>query len=464
MAAFLHKGALRDMSYNAPMRSGIVIDARALLVTGYAACQEDVTKALNRQKRGKWRAPDAAARQNNMQIDVDTKQASTVIPHYFIECSFSDEELLHLLKEYNLSADVRPEKDVRHVLDTGVFHLHALEIRVYDMGYGSVSFYGVIEGLRDLPMEEFRDCAARIGSQLHQYRPLFMDVFHRVCDALSPELISMNFLQDGASADRGFWKNSSLGAEIGNLFWVHRIFSVACKSKDEFERCKENCKGLIYSENKERMENASVQKEIAIYPGNGNSAVIYDGSQVRFEETTALASMVRALNVYYVAAEDIDRDLFYLSNELDRKKHSRDTSLLERHSGIIIDYQSRISFFQNIYDQFSGSLDPQSVKIWRALENAWETAHRFDAINVKLEMVEKMYNRIRDNLSSLQNQTLARLMLIFTLISSISVIADAINFTQEGALQFPSLLRVSVLILAALCVVFFALQAVRTKD
>lgn len=461
LSVFLAEGELRDMAYNAPMRSGVVIDSRTLLVRGYQESQEEIAQTLGQQCSGDWRVPKPKARSNNMQIDVDTKQGSMIIPPYFISRILKGDALIDALKEYNLPPDIRPAIDARHLRETGVFHLHSLEIRMYDIGYGSVTFQGVIEGLRDLGFEEFRDTAERVGSALDQFRELFLGTFRQVAKAVDPALITFNSL--GQKQTQDFWKDVSLNHNLGHLFWVHRLFFVPCNSVADFERGREQCKGLIYSEKPESLQDVSIQKGIAIYPGNGNSAVIYDRSHVSFEALSALTSMVRAQNVFFAAAEDIDHDLFYLSNELDRKKHSRDMELLERQSRIIVEYQSKIAFFKGVYDNFDNNLDPQSLRIWHAIEAAWETHDRFDGLNHKLTLVEKIYDRIRDNLVHLHNKRLSTIMLIFTLISSVSVIIDAVNFTQEGDLQFPSSLRLMVLLFMVAMIPLLTLRMARSK-
>ncbi len=61
-------------------------------------------------------------------------------------------------------------------------------------------------------------------------------------------------------------------------------------------------------------------------------------------------------------------------------------------------------------------------------------ATRFDNLNTKLELVEKIYNRVRENLNHLQSKRLGLFMLAFTLISTLSVIVDTVDFTQgKGA-------------------------------
>lgn len=468
MTVFLAKGQKCAMGFNAPLRSGIVIDSRSLLTAGYADYQARLATALN-EEDGKqepaWYAPGGQKRGNNMQIDVDTKRGRTIIPGYVIGRLLEGRALEEALSVDSLPLTAAPEGSgigPGGGAHDAVFHLAVLDIRMHDMGYGSVTFSGEIEAMRDLTTDEYRDVAERISSVLTMYRPVLLDTFIRAAHAIEPGYILQNYLS--GTVENDFWQGSQLRLGIGDLFWVHRLFSVACENDAEFREKRVLCKALIYSEQPEMLEDFSIRPGMAIYPGNGNSAVIYDKTAIKPQETGTLGSMVRAQNIFYVAAEDIDRDLFYLSNDLDRKKHSQDMTLLEHQSNTIVEYQSKVSFFKGVYDDFDNSLDPQGLKVWHALEAAWQTRDRFDNVNTKLDLVEKIYNRICENIGRIQNKRLGSFMLAFTLISTLSVIVDTVDFTQGGALQPPSILRIIVLCMMGMIVIFFAFTLLRNRD
>lgn len=449
MTAYLGSGGRRDMTFNGPMRSGLVIDSRALLAKGYVAYQQEFAAAMA-GGQGHWYTPAHGARGNKMKIDADTRRGNTIIPGYFAGRVLEEKDLSDVLAALNLPQTLRHENDC-------VFHIHAIDIRLYDMGYGSATFVGEIEALRDLTMDEYRVAAEKASSLLSAYRPLFQATFEAAAGKLSSEYTLASFYGSGKNA---YWANSSIFQGIGDLFWVHRVFHVPCA--DDYEMQKHSSKQLIFSEQAHLIEDASVIPHLSVYPGNGNSAEVYDTGAVQPKQLGTLLSMVRAQNIFYVAAEDIDRDLFYLSNELDRQKHSQDMKLLERQSEIIVEYQSKVTLFKAVYDDFDNSLDPQGLKIWHALEKAWHTRDRFDNLNTKLELVEKIYDRIRENLNHLQNKKLGLFMLAFTLISTLSVIVDTVDFTTQGdSLQAPSIIRIGVLLATLALVVIFAFSLLK---
>lgn len=453
---FLTKHQKREMAYNGPMRSGLVIDSRTLLAKGYEKYQNELLEVLNPAGSGEWYGPHMQHRDNKMQIDVDTRRGRTIIPGYFIGRQLAGEALTSLLKQNQLPLSVADGED------RAVFHITSLDIRLYDMGYGSATFKGEIEGLKDLDVDAFREAAEKISSHFSQFRDLFTSTFAHVAATVKKEFIALSY--HGNAPVSAYWRASNLGQGIGDLFWVHRLFTISCDNHQQFTRKKDLCKSLVYSEHASMLEDASINPHMTVYPGNGNSAVIYEKDKVRHQDVTVLSSMVRAQNIFYVTAEDVDRDMFYLANELDRTKHSKDMKLLEGQSDIIVDYQSKVTFFKGVYDDYDNSLDPQGLKVWHALEKAWSTRDRFENMNAKLELVEKIYNRIRENLNHLQNKRMGIFMLAFTIINTLQAITDAVEFTQGGGLQSPSTVRMVVLIVMTLFVTVFGLMLLWDRD
>ncbi len=57
MTIFLAKNHRRDMAFNGPMRSGLVIDSRALLAKGYAEQQAEISTRIDIAHPGEWYTP-----------------------------------------------------------------------------------------------------------------------------------------------------------------------------------------------------------------------------------------------------------------------------------------------------------------------------------------------------------------------------------------------------------------------
>lgn len=462
MSVFLARGQSRRMVFNGPMRSGLVLDSRALLTKGYGGFQTQLLSVLRQIFSGEWFVPDAPVRQSGMKIDIDTKRGATLIPEFFVGRRLEGEALHEVLQEYSLPAEMWPRHGRKEDQDDGCFRLMRLDIHMYDLGYGSAMFDGEIVASRDLTLPMFRDLCERISSSMNTYLPLFSGMFEKVAKAVPADLALFNF-HDGQQKEE-FWRHVSFGHDIGTLFWVHRVFTVSCDNANEYGAMKDACRALVYSEQADQLEDTSITPAMAIYAGSGNSAVVYDASHVKDPDAAVLGTMVRMQNMFYVTAEDIDRDLFYLANELDRRKHSQDMRLLERQSRIIVEYQSKISLFNAVYDDFDNHLDPQSLKVWHALETAWSTRDRFRNLASKLDMIDKIYRRIMESLSHLYDKRLGTFVLAFTLISTLSVIVDTVDFTQGGELTSPSLLRIGVLLAMAAIVLFLAIRLMKARE
>lgn len=462
MSVFLARGQSRRMVFNGPMRSGLVLDSRALLTKGYGGFQAQLLSVLRQIFSGEWFVPDAPARQSGMKIDIDTKRGATLIPEFFVGRRLEGEALQEVLQEYSLPAEMWPRNGRKEDHEDGCFRLTRLDIHMYDLGYGSAMFDGEIVASRDLTLPMFRDLCERISSSMNTYLPLFSGMFEKVAKAVPADLALFNF-HDGQQKEE-FWRHVSFGHDIGTLFWVHRVFTVSCDNANEYGAMKDACKMLVYSEQAAQLEDTSITPAMAVYAGSGNSAVVYDASRVKGADADVLGTMVRMQNMFYVTAEDIDRDLFYLANELDRRKHSQDMRLLERQSRIIVEYQSKISLFNAVYDDFDNHLDPQSLKVWHALEIAWATRDRFRNLASKLDMIDKIYRRIMESLSHLYDKRLGTFVLAFTLISTLSVIVDTVDFTQGGELTSPSLLRIGVLLAMAAIVLFLAIRLMKARE
>src|SRR5476649_2955565 len=100
MTVFLSAQDKREMFFNGPMRSGIVIDSQALLNQGYRKFQRELAETLRTRYMGAWEGPDFQGRKNNLALDVDSFQGETIIPRYLISRIFQGVELEEILAEF----------------------------------------------------------------------------------------------------------------------------------------------------------------------------------------------------------------------------------------------------------------------------------------------------------------------------------------------------------------------------
>lgn len=471
MSVFLAKGKTREMFYCGPLRSGVTLDSRALMAEGYAWVQKDVYAALN-EVTGTWQWPDMEAddRASKMIFDVDNMRGETIIPRFFISRHLMGDALLKTLEPFNLptelyqgiTQDDGDNSEQPLPPSNAGFLLREMEIRLYDFGYASVMFRGAIKAEKDLTLDEFRVAAQKLSSELSLYNDVFMNTIRMFEKAVPPEFILVNAFNPVMN-QRGRDKKSMAHTNIGRLAWVHRIFHVACEDKEELSQRKEDCKKLIYSTANGDIEDSSLTPDMAIYVGDGNSVTVYDKTRTTDWDMSLLRRLVQHQNVCFITIEDLDRDLFMLGNEVNRKRDTQDMQLLENQSRQIVDFQSQISFFRAVYDDYDNYLDPQSLKIWHDIEDCWQTRDRLEGLDTKMQQTEKIYDRIMRDLANLHNKKLTMFVLIFTVLSMLSVIVDTVDFTQGGELTAPSMIRLALLGMMALTVLALANMLAKRK-
>jgi hypothetical protein len=209
---------------------------------------------------------------------------------------------------------------------------------------------------------------------------------------------------------------------MGELFWVHRIFSVPCRDQVDFIRKKTECRALVYSARTDVMDDVSLRPDMAVFPGHGNSCVVYTKDATPDWNAARLRSVVRAKNVFYAAMEDLDRDLFYLNNEIGAKGHLADMAFLERQARFMSEGLTRVNFLKSVYDDYDNQLDPQSIEIWNVLRKVWIMDDMFRAIDQKVAMLDKAHARTVQSIATLQNKKIGALIITFIMIALFAVI------------------------------------------
>jgi hypothetical protein len=305
--------------------------------------------------------------------------------------------------------------------DPAVFHVEKVDIFLYDYGYASCIISGQVTALKDLTIQEYRSAVEHISSSLPDYAELFQSTIAKIAKVIPPELVIVSFHEEQTEKD-GFWPNTTLKKHMGELFWVHRIFSVPCRDQVDFIRKKTECRTLVYSARTDVMDDVSLRPDMAIFPGHGNSCVVYTKDATPDWNAARLRSVVRAKNVYYAAMEDLDRDLFYLNNEIGAKGHLASMEFLERQARFMSDGLTRVNFLKSVYDDYDNQLDPQSIEIWNVLRKVWIMDDMFHAIDQKVAMLDKAHGRTVQSIATLQSKKIGALIVIFIMIALFAVV------------------------------------------
>ena len=233
--------------------------------------------------------------------------------------------------------------------------------------------------------------------------------------------------------------NTTLKKHMGELFWVHRIFSVPCRDQVEFIRKKTECRALVYSARTDVMDDVSLRPDMAVFPGHGNSCVVYTQDATPPYNAARLRSVVRAKNVFYAAMEDIDRDLFYLNNEIGAKGNSGNMEFLEQQVQYMSDCLTRVNFLKSVYDDYDNQLDPQSIEIWNMLRKVWIMDDMFRSIDQKVGMLDKAHARAVQRIATLQSKKIGALIIIFILIALFAVAFGLLGVFSETRTAGPGI-------------------------
>ncbi|MEZ0226958.1 MAG: hypothetical protein ACAH83_20570 [Alphaproteobacteria bacterium] len=470
MTVFLAAQEKMEMFFNGPMRSGIVLDSQGLLNRGYRTFQKELAETLRQLYVGEWEYPDFQGRKNKLAFDVDSFQGETIIPRYLISRFFEGRDLEEILTEFHLPVDIYPaepgEEDAgapqpdemieepepteeereptRFVTQekrtmyrpgrkkaSAVFRIEKLDIFLYDYGYASCIISGYVTANKDLTIQEYRSAVEHISSAMPDYTELFQSTIAKVAKAIPPEFVVVSY-HDKQPEDSALWPNTTLKKHMGELFWVHRIFSVPCRAQVDFIRAKTECRALVYSARTDVMDDISLRPDMAVFPGHGNSCVVYTKDATPEWNRARLRSVVRAKNVFYAALEDVDRDLFYLNNEIGARGHSDDMAYLERQVEYMSDCLSRVNFLKSIYDDYDNQLDPQSIEIWNVLRKVWIMDDMFRAIDQKVTMLDKAHARTVQRLAALQSKKIGALIIIFIMVALFAVIFGLLGVFSGG--------------------------------
>lgn len=465
MSVFLAAQEKMEMYFNGPMRSGIVLDSQGLLNRGYRSFQKELAEKLRHLYVGRWDYPSFQGRKNKLAFDVDSFQGETIIPRYLISRVFEGQELEDILSEFRLQADIYPaemededagapqpdemiaepaaepapevtnDKRLRARPEkkraTAIFRIEKLDVFLYDYGYASCIISGHVTAQKDLTIQEYRSAVEHISSSLPDYTELFQSTIGKVAKVIPPEFIIVSFHENQPETG-GFWPNTTLKKNIGELFWVHRIFSVPCKDQVDFIRKKTECRALVYSARSDDMADVSLRADMAVFPGHGNSCVVYTREATPEWNAARLRSTVRAMNVFYAAMEDLDRDLFYLNNETGAKGHSSDMDFMEQQAQYMADGLTRVNFVKSIYEDYDNQLDPQSIEIWNTLRRVWIMDDMFRAIDQKVTMLDKAHARTVQRIATLQSKKIGALIIIFILVALFAVIFGLLGVFSGG--------------------------------
>lgn len=460
MTVLMKKGEIQELILNGPVRMSFTVNSRRLLVDGYAPVQSQIASDLTTVTDGSWDYPSLDGSQQ-MVINIDDKRGRTVVPKFFINRKLNSSELSAALQKYNLQTEIVAPPAQEGQDSPATYYIRNIEIRLFDFGYGVVNITGQIKANRDLTGKEVDDAGTRIGQEVHNFNPLFGDTFQAVLNIMPGKYVEQDIARQAAFHATPEALAMRPRQENNKILWVHRVYMMKANTKEQYEILKETSKSLIPCANTDDVWDASLSEDMAVYPGVGNSVCAYNTATVSEHDAHLLPRVIAAQQMYFAKAEEYDYALFFFNNDLLISRETRTQAELEKLSDFVVEFQSRITLFKAVFEDYDNHLEPQSLKIWKMLFDSWDTLDRFRGVDNKLNALERIYDRVMQDIRNLQGKNLNMFVLLFTILSMLSVVVDTVDFTQGGELQSPAVARVALLTLMALILLIVGGRAVR---
>ena len=470
---FLESGQSQILSFNGPIRTGLFLESKTFLVDGYQEFQKEFMNTLSGSASGVWGASNFMTYSDGSEVQRDTVRGQPIIPQYFISRILKNTSLMEALEQLELPGqlDALPFRDEdappptleeieenKELPPPATFLISQIEIRMNDFGYGSVIFSGALRANQDLGILEVKEAGKCISDQLEVFTPLFRSTFETVWTHTPSDILSNAAFVSNIKAKQN---NQYLGRnkEIGTMVNAIRIFEVPCPDEETFIKYRDHYVEKLFARDEKFIEDASLDKEnMAIFIGHGNHIVVYREQKVTHWQRSLLRRAMQVKNVFYTMFEEVSENLIHINSSISLDDAHPNPSLLEEKARILAEYRARSEFFRAVYDDYDNHLDPQSLKIWRVVEETWETEDRNYALKNQLDLAGSIHDRLMQDLDHTHNKKVGSFILVFTVLGMLSVIMDLVDFTQEGSLTSPDTLRLVLMCLLILLAFLFSFR------
>lgn len=469
MALFLTKDHTHPVSFNGPIRTGLFLESKRFLASGYHEFQKEFMNTLSNVAHGIWGASNFFTYSDGGEVQPDTVRGFPIIPQYFITRILKDSALLEKLKELGLKSHIEAppfrDENAPPVFDQdkepdpspATFLISSIEIRMNDFGYGCVIFNGAVRAQQDLTLVEFKEVCKSIGKHLNDYSDLFYKTFETVWKNTPQDILANTAFVSNVKAQQN---NQYLGQqkEIGKMINTICVYEIPCKTEEAFQEAKQLYPSQIFVRDEKFTEDASLDENMAIYIGHSNHIVIYKENTVTQWQRSLLRRVMQVKNVFYTMFEEISENLIHINSSINLDDAHPNPQLLESKSRLIVEYIARTEFLRGVYDDYDNHLDPQSLKILRVAEDTWETADRIYALKNQMDLAKNIHDRLMEDLQHVHQKKLGAFILIFTVLGMLSVFIDLLSFTQPPSLGMPDTARLLILCLLVFISILFAFR------
>jgi hypothetical protein len=393
---------------NGPFPTGFTLDTQSLAHDGYERAQETALADLGE----KWTRPGGRD-PGRMEFDVDNYGGKPLVPLYFLE--------------------QQPD---------AIAPLEKLEIKVFDFGVGVLTVACTLELEEPVTYAQF---AERV------------EAFSRELPALVKDAITAANRQIYEVAREQGWLLEGERPAEGRLLWAHRIYQVQAPAS-ELERATEEARDLLLSMSHDAVKPVTC-RGMNFLAGVGSSVAVHaPGSDPR-----ALQHAIELQNAYWAAGSALDRTLFQRLTALSVETRGCSMEVLEARAMEIVSLFEQVRLFRTILNSLRGALSPMQAAAWGALSEAWRLEDLLSAVDDKLDTLQTLYGRLRDEAAAERDSRINRGIVVFTAISLIGTLMAAYEFLWiDDQLEF-SRTKAGYAVVS-LCVALLAAYVLLTRD
>ncbi|WP_421943536.1 hypothetical protein [Pedobacter sp.] len=364
---------------------------------------------------------------NKLSFDVDTYEGEILTPKYLLEF------------DYSISNEIKDDINLLVIaLSTDILlEIENITLKYMNSGSGTISFRTSYKLEKQKSAEEIKLFHEKLSSDLSHIANKLIEY---CTGKLKKELTKPYILRCDEDSKP-------------SLAWMHRIFYVQMQ-EDELRNIDNIDYSFIIKQNQILPINASITENLNFYPSIGNSQVIFvNHEQAESREFRALENVIEYINCNWLSMIEMDKKLFYQINELGRNNDQLKLKDLEIKYNLISDLCEEITLFKSILFNHKINLSPQEHKIWECVAEIWHLDELINSVTTKSETLKEMNKGILDRLQNKQNNKLNYLVFVFTTISFLTIILQAIDFVQQSV-NVPNILRTLTMLFLTITVVF----------
>jgi hypothetical protein len=402
--------AKQSIKLNGPFYTGFFIDSATVIEKGYSNVQEIILEALNNQDAKGWTIEGSRIR-SDLLYAVEFAQKTIYAGTPMIGQSFLTHKLLIENHEINFQGH-------RFVIKSIVSFYHDYGVGVYNL---DIDIYLAEE----IEISEYRSLVEQFSGTLNTILNPHIEsdtlVLKEVLEANGIPVESYEEIAKELKEKRDDF------IPIRKSLWFHRIFDFKVPeiSRDVVQKFLV----LLSSSQPSGPQNCSLSHHAAVYPGYGNSLLVY---ATKLDKPINLDRLIALAQFYYAATSLLDTILFNRFADFHVKKMTEPKiKEIEEDVRVVQQLSERLELFLLILKDSILNFSPDSTQMWKTLEAEWYYTPLLTALRDKAELLQHKNEELLDELTQKRQATLNRFVKIFTVFAIIGPIFEAWTFLES---------------------------------